>query len=907
MYIFTEKRKHQMTGKTAMKTIINQSACFEPNVGQTDDAVKFIARCKNSSVFIVEGGLVLAMAHGSDHKSGDMTDTVKIEFTGANQSASYEGEHPLPGVINYLIGNDSSKWISEIRSYESVRCINAYQNTDIVFYFERTGLEFDFVLKPGANPNEIGISFGGSEHVSADFDGNLIISAGQNSISLLKPKVIQVSEESQEEISSAYQLGDDGVVRLKLGAYNPAIDLVIDPAIVYSTFLGGTEQSLGEGAYGVTVDGEGNAYVIGYTSAPDFPTQDALQTSLYGTADVFVSKISRDGQELEYSTYLGGNAVDFGTGIALDQYGNVYLTGYTNSTDFPVKNAFQSSLNGLQDAFVTKLSPNGNNIVYSTYLGGSLTDMAKGIAVDASGSAYVTGSTSSDDFPVENAVLPTLQGPINAFITKLSPAGNRLMYSTYLGGSAEDVANAIAIGTDGSAYITGSTSSPDLPVKNAFQPQLNNQQGLRDVFVTKLNLAGNDIAYCTYLGGGQDDFGDGITVDRQGNAFVVGTTFSTNFPVNNALQPDLTSTANCFISKFAPDGKTLAFSTYLGGTGYDYGSTIALDAQNDVHVTGSTTSADFPLKDAVQSLYGGNTDAFLSILKGDGSALQFSTYLGGNNTEIGNSIAVGKYGDVMAGVTMSGDFPTFDPIQSSLIGVSDAFITSISSAKPSLSLSMNVSKKCAYWSQTLDYFLRLSNTGFGVAKNILIKDTLPCNVRLLQVIPDLGNYSNNCGILTWKIDQLNAGQTAECKITVQITRLGDAVNVAEIKFGQEDAIAGEKCVAAVTGTFAKLTTGAIKKEQGFPHSMVVTIKNTREFAQMIEIRVVNLEKCMNDRCIQKIVSQNSTISIELSDLPDKCEVIFNALQEGVCICAFITAENGCSPGYKNDVALRFLS
>jgi len=437
---------------------------------------------------------------------------------------------PLPGVINYLTGSDSSKWISGVHRYESIRCISAYHDTDILFYLGKNGLEFDFILKPGANPNEIGISFGGSEHVSVDDDGNLIISAGISSISLLKPKVIQVSEESQQEISSAYQLGDGGVVRLKLGAYNPAIDLIIDPAIVYSTFLGGTEQSLGEGAYGVSVDSEGNAYVIGYTSVPDFPTENAQQSSLYGSADVFVSKIKRGGQELEFSTYLGGSTMNLGTEIALDSYNNVYLAGYTNSTDFPVK---------------------------------------------------------------------------------------------------------------------------------------------------------------------------------------------------DALQSDLIGTANCFITKFAPDGKALIFSTYFGGTGYDYGSAIALDAQNSAHVIGSTTSADFPLMDATQSLYGGNTDAFFSIIKDDGSALLYSSCLGGNNTEIGNAIAVSLYGDVLAGVTMSDDFPTVDPIQPSLMGVSDAFITSISSGEHSLSISMNASEKCIYLGQTLDYIIRLSKNGFGVAGKITVKDTLP--------------------------------------------------------------------------------------------------------------------------------------------------------------------------------------
>ena len=591
MQVFTDIRRTQMTSTAAIEPTDKLPVGFEQNIGQTDNSVKFTAKCKNYSVFIVEDGLVAIAPAGECAK----TDVVRMQFVGLNATAHFEGEQPLSGVINRFIGNDPSKWISGIQRYERVRCIGIYSDIDAVFYFGDNGFEFDFVLRQGAHPENIGLRFDERQEIFEDCNGNLRISVGAKSLSVLKPKVKQMAGGFQQEIPSAYEVVSDGVVRVKLGAYDPEADLIIDPAMVFSTYLGGMEQAFGEGAYGAALDNEGNTYVIGYTGALDFPTKNAIQATLAGTVNVFLSKIKRGGQELEYSTYLGGSSTDFGTGIALDQHSNVYLTGYTTSKDFPVINAFQSSLAGTQNGFVTKINPNGNDILYSTYLGGSSTDAANGIAVDISGSVYVTGSTDSADFPMKNAIEPTLQGQTDAFITKLSSAGNTLIYSTYLGGSMADAGSAIALGSDGSTYITGYTYSPDMPVKNAFQPKLNNQQGIRDAFVAKLNSAGDDIDYCTYLGGSADDIGSAIAVNEHGSAFVVGTTFSADFPIYSALQSNLLGTANCFITKFDTNGQTLLFSTYLGGSEYDYGSAIALDRQGDVIIAGSTSSADFPV------------------------------------------------------------------------------------------------------------------------------------------------------------------------------------------------------------------------------------------------------------------------------------------------------------------------
>lgn len=801
MQVFTETEKIQLTGTTAMEIADKLPLGFEQNIGQTDRTVKYIARLKNYSVFIVESGLVLAVTHRTTGEGEHISDAVRMQFVGVSSSALFEGEQPLPGVINHLIGNDPSKWISGIQRFERVRYVGIYPNIDAVFYFGDNGLEFDFILKRGAHSEDIGLRFDDSEQISVDDYGNLKLSVGVNTLSMLKPKVVQMVGGLQQEIPSSFQLGVDEIVRLKLGAYDPSIDLIIDPVIVFSTFLGGTEQAPGEGAYGAALDNEGNTFVTGYTSSLNFPIKNALQSTLKGTANIFVSKIKKGGKELEYSTYLGGSATDFGTGLALDKHNNVYLTGYTNSKDFPVKNAFQPSLAGIQNGFVTKLNQHGNEILYSTYLGGSSTDAANGIAVDVSGSAYVTGATNSVNFPLKNAIQLTLQGQTDAFITKLSPAGNSLIYSTYLGGSKEDAGSAIALGVDGSAFITGYTYSPDMPVINAFQPQLNNQQGLRDAFVAKLNSAGDGIDYCTYLGGSGEDIGSAIAVNGHGSAFVTGTTFSYNFPICNALQPDLLGTANCFITKFAANGKALLFSTYLGGSGYDYGSAIALDRQGNVTIAGSTTSADYPVKKAVQPLYGGNTDAFLTKIRDNGSEIIYSTYLGGSNTDFASAVASDKCGEALAGVTMSADFPIVCPIQASLLGMSDAFIADFSD-RALLSISMKASQNWVYVGQSLAYYIYVRNSGSETAGNIIVEDTLPVNSRVLSAISNNGSCECRCGKLIWRLAGLTGSQTAECKVVVQITGLCDAVNIADLISDQGDIIEGGSRVIVVTKIFA---------------------------------------------------------------------------------------------------------
>jgi hypothetical protein len=395
-----------------------------------------------------------------------------------------------------------------------------------------------------------------------------------------------------------------------------AFVLKINPsgsALVYSTFFGGSGAESGAS---IALDSEGNAYVTGYTTSSDFPTMNPLQPASGGGGDGFVAKLNPSGSALVYSTYLGGSAGDVGNGIAVDSAGNAYVTGWTYSTNFPTINPLQAGFGGEVDAFATKLTPSGSALVYSTYLGGGDEDYGHGIAVDSLGSAYITGYTTSTDFPTTPGAFQTVcNGGIecyplqDAFVAKVNPSGSALVYSTYLGGSGYDYGESIAVDNAGSAYVTGYTNSTNFPTKNPLQAT---KGGSYDAFVTKLNASGSALTYSTYLGGFKVDYGNGIAVDGAGNAYVTGTTASTNFPTMYPLQPKDHGLGDAFVSKLSPTGSALIYSTYLGGSGVDQGFGISVDSAGNVYVTGATSSPNFPTASPLQRRNAGLNDAFVS-------------------------------------------------------------------------------------------------------------------------------------------------------------------------------------------------------------------------------------------------------------------------------------------------------
>ena len=415
----------------------------------------------------------------------------------------------------------------------------------------------------------------------------------------------------------------------------------------------------------IAVDSSNAAYITGYTDATNFPLTGAAQTTSGGGTDVFVTKLNAAGSAILYSTYLGGSGDDRGFSIAVDGSGNAYVTGYTSSPNFPTVAAFQPSFGGGRDAFIAKLNPAGNALVFSTFLGGSGIDSGNGIAIDGSG-VYVTGSTTSTNFLVAAPFQATLGGGVDGFVTKLNAAGNGVIYSTYLGGSLDDRGSSIAVDSSGSAYVAGNTSSTNFPIASALQPS---NGGATDAFVTKLNATGNALIYSTYLGGSgaeNIELGRSIAVDSANNAYITGMTASVNFPTFQPLQASLGGSNDAFVVKLNAAGTAFVYSTYIGGSSIDYGESIAVDGSGNAYVAGFTSSPDFPSVNADQPASGGSYDAFIAKLNASGSALTDTDFLGGSGADSGYGIALDSAGSAyMTGQTSSSNFPLKTPVQSS--------------------------------------------------------------------------------------------------------------------------------------------------------------------------------------------------------------------------------------------------
>jgi hypothetical protein len=698
---------------------------FEANQGQTDSQVKYMARGNGYTLFLTANDAVFALQSGSAQSATsalrrgavahaktpaprdtkkDLTAVVRMQLIGGNSLAKVSASGQLPGKSNYFLGNDPSKWHADVPHYARVSYQDVYPGVNLAYHGAQRQTEFDFVVAPGANPAPIGFHFTGAQGLKTDDSGNLVISSAAGEVELHKPVAYQEQNGTRQLVDARFILKANNQVSFELGNYDRNRELVIDPSVsyAYSTYLGGSGNDEGQA---ISFDGTGAAYVTGETTSANFPVTGT--STLTGTQNVFVTKIAADGSSLVYSTYVGGNHSDSGNSIAVDASGNAFVAGGTSSTTFPVMpaGAFQTTLKGATNGFVFELGSSGT-LTYSTYLGGTGSDVALGIALASGtplGEIHVVGKTTSSDFPTLGAIQTSLGtgNTASGFVAKLNSSGTALVYSTYLGGSSVgDLAGGVAVDSSDNTYVTGQTFSATFPTTTGVVQKTcgSCSGGNSNAFVTVINPGGTAYVYSTFLGGAATDAGDGIAVDSAGNAYVTGAATSSPFPTTaGAFQTTYGGGTDAFVTKLNPAGTALVYSTYLGGSGFDTGASIAIDGGGNAYITGQTNSPapSFPTASATQATPGGMNDAFVSEINSTGSALVFSTYLGGSKDEDdgGNygAIAVDSAGAniYVTGNTASTDFPkTAGSYQTTNQGGNDAFVVKYSQpTSPSFTLS----------------------------------------------------------------------------------------------------------------------------------------------------------------------------------------------------------------------------
>ncbi len=669
---------------------------FIKNNGQENQKAEFYARTPGYTVWLTKTGLVFdrrvrepndnkshGKSHGKNHR-----EITRLTFNDSNKEPQLVPLRITDHRVHYL--KNKSKPITpeialhrvfnRIETFEAVLYKSVYPNIDLKVYANKGRVEYDWIVNQGGNPENIVFTYrsqtikGGptgpttiNNDLHLDQKGNLAMITPAGGLIQQAPLAYQETKTGKQEIPARFHLQKKpNRFAFQLEAYNRNLPLIIDPIVMsFSTYLGaGTDGSNGSG---ITMDAAGNTYVTGSVSGDGFPTYASMQNTNNGERDIYIAKLSATDGSLVFSTYLGGGGNDYSQGIAVDAAGNMYITGFTDSDDFPVQNSYQQTPGGSTDAVAVKVAADGSSLIYSTYLGGNAGDRGRDIAVNSLGQAYIAGDTLSSDFPMKNAYMSSFSGKPNAFAAKLTAAGNALLYSTYLGGNGGTRTTGAALDGSGNFYVTGSTSATNFPTASAHQWAFGG--GASDMFVTKFSAAGTSLLYSTYLGGGGQDVSEAITVDASGNAYVAGYTTSSDFPTANAYQSKLYGDQDAVALRLNASGNDLIYSTFLGGTESAETATAAtVDGTGALYVAGYTDSPDFPVKNPYQQEKVSTSDMFIARLAPAGNSLDFSTYLGGGGNESPAALFVNGAGVTITGKTSSKNFPTENGVETHYSG-----------------------------------------------------------------------------------------------------------------------------------------------------------------------------------------------------------------------------------------------
>jgi uncharacterized protein (TIGR03437 family) len=630
---------------------------FLPNRGEAPPQVQRVARFNAYQAWLTPSGPVFHFADGRDIAIG-------LPVSGRFQS---EDGSAVP--VNFFYGKNRKQWRHDLPAWRRVKAPLAWSGIDAVYYAAPGGLEYDLVVSPGADPSAIRLSIPAETSVELAKSGDLLLRRGANLLRHRKPVAFQTIDGSNVPVDAAYRIASndrgDAHIAIELGHYDRSEPLIIDPVVEGASYIGGSGRDF---VTGMVAAPNGSIYITGQTNTPAISTPNAAQPLLGGANDAFVARLNGSGQ-VEWLTYFGGGqgssprGPDIANSIAIDGAGNVYIGGTTTSDNLSVtENVFQPvNRGGETDAFIVKLAPNGNQVLFATYIGGGSDDWGAAIAVDNQGSVYLTGYTRSTDFPTRNPLQPQLAQARDVFVTKFAADARTLVYSTFLGGVGQDIGLGIAVDATGAAFVTGSTNSGNFPVPNAVQRQLAGGNNEGDAFVAKLNPAGSALVFSTFLGGTNNDQGWQVLVESGGSLLIAGFTASGDFPVRNPFQQSFGGTRDLFVTRMNAAGSEIQFSSFYGGPSEENPGfrPLAVDSSGAIYLAGYTNSPNLIQISPAQTGYGGNPyDGFVARIAPNGSALLYSTFVGGSGDDRVHSIAIdGGNRALIAGLTASANFP----------------------------------------------------------------------------------------------------------------------------------------------------------------------------------------------------------------------------------------------------------
>jgi hypothetical protein len=636
---------------------------FVPHQADEGGETLFFADTAAYRLWVTPAGLTFDIGAGagadSERRQGV---AASLDFLGADPRPVVRAVDPADYRVHYFIGNDPSRWRADVPTSRAVRYDGLYDRVDLEVYGVGREVEYDWIVRPGGRPDIIRFAYRGVRRSGIDAGGDLVIEAESTKFVHRRPDCYQLAEGRRVPVESSFVAVGPDAYGFRIGGYDPERDLFIDPLVlVYSTFLGGDVKDWG---WDLAVDVQGCLYVTGLTCSTDFPVKDARQPRFKGGVwDVFLTKFAPDGRSLVFSTYLGGSRLDHGYAVALGRDGSIYLAGETESTDFPLANPVQSEvLNMRADAFVARLAKNGRALIFSTYLGGPDQDFGHGVAPDADGNAVVVGACGKD-FPVKNAILEKNRGgPYDGFVAKVAAKGGSLTFSTYWGGGGWDSVEGVALDAQGRIFLTGSTAGKGFPVKNAFRKTFGG--GVSDAFISRIAPSGRSIDFSSYLGGTGYDVGNAVALGSDGAVFIAGTTGSANFPVKGACQDSNGGSEDGFLAKLAADGQSLAYSTYLGGPDADRFEDLAVDPSGYAYVAGYSFGSAFPGTPALERDAAPSLQGILAAFKPDGRTLVGARCFGGPESDRFYGIAAdGKGAFYVTGESWSAAFPVKNAFQ----------------------------------------------------------------------------------------------------------------------------------------------------------------------------------------------------------------------------------------------------